>query len=337
MEATVEKLLQGITPGEVTLVEGLAVVPLFSDRAGMLDYVTLNAAISTSSVSVREVDASGSVAELLVSNNAASMVLALDGEELEGAKQNRILNTSVLLPGEGEMVIPVSCTEQGRWAYVSREFKASDSFATPRIRESAKRSVNRALDEDRGFRANQGDIWDGVARLSREAGIHSPTSAMSDVVKARLPDLDRVTEAVPAQQGQCGLLVAAGGQVLGFDLVSRPDAYAQLHRRLLRSYLVETSSTPRRAGALDLTAAIEAFLRAAAGAEERHFKSVGLGDDYRYEGTHIVGSALVHDDEVVHAAFFSTPAEETFGRAAETRSMRTRARFHRDSATRDQP
>ena len=58
-------------------------------------------------------------------------VLFLEGEELVGAKQNRILNTSVLLPARSKIKIPVSCVERGRWAYKSKHF-GSEAGTLPR-------------------------------------------------------------------------------------------------------------------------------------------------------------------------------------------------------------
>ena len=57
----------------------------------------------------------GSVPDLLVENRGDVRVLFLEGEELIGAKQNRILNTSVLVAAHTKVKIPVSCVERGRW------------------------------------------------------------------------------------------------------------------------------------------------------------------------------------------------------------------------------
>ena len=41
-------------------------------------------------------------------------LLLPDGEQLVGAKQNRILNMTVLVAAQSEVTIPVSCVEQVR-------------------------------------------------------------------------------------------------------------------------------------------------------------------------------------------------------------------------------
>jgi len=98
---------------------------------------------------ITEINKGGSVPELKVTNTAMQYVLLLDGEELMGAKQNQVLNATVLLRPNSETVIPVSCTEQGRCAYSSEEFSSSGHVikfhlftdvthaACPRRRESS--------------------------------------------------------------------------------------------------------------------------------------------------------------------------------------------------------
>lgn len=40
----------------------------------------------------------------------------------------------------------------------------------------------------------------------------------------------------------------------------------------------------------------------------------GYGRDYRYEGNRIIGSALVHENTVIHMAFFQVAETEKAGR-----------------------
>lgn len=88
------------------------------------DWLTL--AEAGDRVRTTEVDDEGSVPELRVANLGDLPLLLLDGEQLVGAKQNRILNMTVLVAAHSEVTIPVSCVEQGRWRYQDRRSAPSD-------------------------------------------------------------------------------------------------------------------------------------------------------------------------------------------------------------------
>ncbi len=83
--------------GDAVRHEALSVFPLFSTTSGKVDYRLSDAAMADESLLVEEVSEGGSVPDLLVENKGDLRVLFLEGEELVGAKQNRILNTSVLV------------------------------------------------------------------------------------------------------------------------------------------------------------------------------------------------------------------------------------------------
>src|SRR5437867_2464489 len=105
--------------------KNMTVIPLFSPINHSPDYLTLGEALSRNCLTVTEVSPVGSVPQLKVTNLADVAVLLLDGEELIGAKQNRILNATILLKEKSETIIPVSCTELGRWSYSSPVFSHS--------------------------------------------------------------------------------------------------------------------------------------------------------------------------------------------------------------------
>src|SRR4051794_15815709 len=87
--------------GEPEEHRGVVVAPLFPRRQPRAEYVTLEQAIPLG-FCITELEEAGSVPELLASNPLESDVLLYDGEELIGAKQNRILNITVLVPAGSE-------------------------------------------------------------------------------------------------------------------------------------------------------------------------------------------------------------------------------------------
>ena len=112
---------------------------------------------------VVELDSDGSVPELKVVNKSSKMILILDGEELVGAKQNRIVNTTILIQRNTTIVIPVSCVEHGRWSYDSPRFHSQERMLSSNLRAMKTEQVNYSVRASGEFRANQGAIWDSIA------------------------------------------------------------------------------------------------------------------------------------------------------------------------------
>src|SRR5438128_1202164 len=134
-----ENLIQFGEPREH---RGVVVVPLFPLHDPVASYLTLDEALE-GGLRITEIGESGSVPELAVENPLEASVLLYDGVELVGAKQNRILNVSVLVDKKTTLKIPVSCVEQGRWSRRSAFFSAAPHVASPALR----RDKNMALHE----------------------------------------------------------------------------------------------------------------------------------------------------------------------------------------------
>ena len=124
----------------------------------------------------------------MVNNWADIRVLLLGGEELIGAKQNRVLNTTILLRKNSETVILVSCTERGGWEYISRTFAESGNMLTLSLRKRNIYSLTRSLEETRTYRGDQSALWNGIPRtyfLSRVVSRYR--DALIDTAKAPCP------------------------------------------------------------------------------------------------------------------------------------------------------
>src|SRR5258708_19831803 len=95
----------------------IVVVSIFIGTNDTSNYLTLTEALQQRLATITEVSVAGHVPNVKINNGSELCLLLVDGEELIGAKQNRTLNTSILLAGKSETVVPVSCTEAGRWSY----------------------------------------------------------------------------------------------------------------------------------------------------------------------------------------------------------------------------
>jgi hypothetical protein len=349
MGKSVENYLLGMELGAVQSFEKMAVFPLITSLNGGPEYITLKEALERGVFSVVEVSHGGSVPDLQAENRGDVAVLLLDGEELAGAKQNRILNTTILIGPKTAIKVPVSCTEQGRWTYVSEEFAESGNIMARSLRSEHMREVQENLAACRQYRSNQGEVWNRIADMSLAAGVKSATGAMRDVFSAKKTDLDDYLKSFRIVEGQKGMLVVLDGRAVGLDFVSRPEAFAKLFPKLIKSYAMEAvlssetrgkkkAKKARKQAKKDENQALEtpsaenarAFLKAAAECDEQRHDSVGMGSYYRYGGSSMVGSALAVEDKVVHMAFFSVAATGEAARINTLADMRFRRSFRVD-------
>lgn len=307
MEQVIVEYIKAVEFGDVQACRNMALIPLFAPVNNIPRYLTLREALRQGVLTITEVSDSGSVPELLAKNSSDIPVLLLDGEELAGAKQNRVLNTTILLREKSETVIPVSCTEHGRWQYRTEEFHDSEVIMAGKLRASKARTVTDSLRSETVFRSDQGQVWDDIARMSRCAGVESQTGAMRDVYESKGTGLDEYIRAFPLRDGQKGLLVLIDGSVVGCDMVSLVSAYADLHEKLVKSYAMDAFiEGGETTNAEDRLKAGRAFFEEALSCTEEKYRSVGHGTDYRFEGRRAVGSALVTYGKVIHMAFFRT-------------------------------
>ena len=327
MDQDIKNFINRIKSGDMQVHDNLAVIPLFLDGNGGPSYITLKEALDMGTFIVTEISEGGNVPELKVINKGDIPVILLDGEELSGAKQNRVLNTTVLIAGMSETVIPVSCTEHGRWSYTSSEFRDSDLIMAYNIKRKKARSVMRNVRETGRYASDQGEVWDDIQAMSSNAKVHSSTGAMKDVFESREKDLDDYLNAITMMPEQRGMMVIINGVLMGFDVLSSNTAYAKLHQKLLKSCAIEALLDRKKKTITPNPAIVEGFLQEIITCNETKHKSVGLGIDYRFEGKEKVGTALVHEDNVIHLAFFSLPESEKIGRMAgmsQRRRNRTR-------------
>jgi hypothetical protein len=203
-------------------------------------------------------------------------------------------------------------------------------------RSRKTRSVHHSLETTGFHHSDQGEVWSEIAHLQESAGIHSPTSAMNDVFKAREDDLRKCQDIFKPVPNQVGLIALLDGAPAGVDVVSLTGAYAKIHPKLVRSYTLDGLLDAPKPGEGGLTSrpstlahqsadwATQArqFFDEIVAAEDREFPSIGFGTDHRFKGKALAGSALVYENEVIHAAFFRLDETEQTERMTSYRNRR---------------
>jgi len=306
MQTVIQDYLDKVKVGRKQSHRNLAVFPLLSGYTTALDYMTLDEALAGGLIEVTEVSQGGAVPELKVANGSPRNVLILDGEELVGAKQNRIVNTTILIQAKSTTVIPVSCVEQGRWHYRSPSFSSEERLMSPALRAMKAEHVSRSARDTGRFRSDQGRIWEEISERADRLEAESPTMAMADIYAKERSSLSNYVKHFRAVEMQVGAVFLINGKVVGLDTFGKPETLAKVFRKLVESYALdavdwsEPGSEERHSGA-----EVRTFLEAARTSSVETHSSVGLGTDCRMGSERLAGFALVHEEQVLHLSVFA--------------------------------
>jgi len=261
---------------------------------------------------VGEVSRGGSVPELKVVNKSNRMVLILDGEELVGAKQNRIVNTTILIAGNTATVIPVSCVEQGRWSYRSDKFSSEKRLMSSKLRARKADQVKFSLKNSGRFSSDQGAIWNQVEKMAMNLNAASPSMAMSEILRKEAPSIRKYVRHFDLTESQVGAVFMINGRVAGMDCFGKPETFSKVFEKLVESYALDAIDSLGKnvdKAKKGTKSDVAKFLDASAGCRVETHKSVGQGTDCRLDADGSTGFALAHEGRVLHMSLFAKAAE----------------------------
>lgn len=304
----IESVLSTLEVGEAVLAGNLAVFPLFRPTQAPMDYLLLDEALERDLAHVTEISQAGSVPELAFENASPQRVLLVDGDELVGARQNRIVNISILVGAGKKLVIPVSCVEQGRWSYRSARFAAAKRslFASAKAKKMA--AVSRSMRDTGSRRSDQGEVWADIGEKIASSRVASQTSAMADVYEAVEPDLAAYEKAIEVAEGQAGAVFASGDRVIGLEFFDSPAAFARCFAKIVRAYAMDAREEADPIPKSTTLADVRRFLGEMTKAAMQKYAALGEGEDVRLEGENLAGGALVDGERVVHLAAYRVEA-----------------------------
>ena len=294
------------TFGPAQTFRNLTLVPLMANEPGEADYAILDEALALGTIAIEETSEDGRVPELKVLNHGEKAVLLLDGEELIGAKQNRVLNLSILVPPQSSRTIPVSCVEAGRWSRSSARFSSAPRAHYAEGRREKMQQVTASLRSSGARTSDQRAVWAGIEEKMSRLGSRSRTAAMSAMYEDLQQPLEDFVSAFQAMDGQVGAMFLVNGRPGGVELFDAPATWKKLSPKLVRSYALDAIDRSREPSAPVEPMPARALIDAVRSSDASVFDAVGEGSDVRLTGSDVGGAALVARGRTIHLSAFAT-------------------------------
>jgi hypothetical protein len=298
-----ESFVENLYTGEPVLVGQLEVTPIFIRReTAPLPLLEFEQALARGLVEVTEVSEGGSVPSLFVKNSADRDVIIIDGEMLVGAKQNRVVNTTIVVPAGASVEIPVTCVEQGRWRYSSRNFASGRSHSSSSLRSLKHRTVTDSLRETGRYASDQGSVWGDIRAKMERMGSPSPTMSLTDVYESSVSGEDetRLAEEVGALPGQVGYVAHVRGGFAGGDVFGSEELCRAKLAKLVRGHYLDSLDAYLDFPRLTFEELVVQVRRA----RPEQFAGVGKGAELRFEDISVQGVCKLIDERIPHLAVF---------------------------------
>jgi hypothetical protein len=305
-EEIVFEAVRAVTFGPAQTFRNLTLIPLMANHAHEADYTILDDALALGSVEIGETSEAGQVPELKVLNRGEKAVLLRDGEELIGAKQNRVLNLGILVPPQSSRTIPVSYVESGRWSRSSAHFASAPRTQYAEGRHARMQQVTDSLLASGSRESDQRAVWASIEKKMSRLGSRSDTAAMSAMYEDLKQSLEEFVSAFHAMDSQAGAVFLVNGRPAGIELFDAPATWKKLSSKLVTGYAldaIDRSSEPTGSRA-SMTA--HAVIDAITSSQVSVFAAIGEGSDVRLTGSDVSGAALVARGRTIHVSACAT-------------------------------
>ncbi len=268
-------------------------------------YSTLDEALEVHSIEIAESTESGQVSRIKIINQSNQMIFLMAGEQLVGCKQNRVLNSSIMVPPKAEIPLPVTCVERGRWGYSSRLFSSSRTSSHYGLRAMMSGHAYKSYRSTGMPISDQREVWSEVSRKLDAMGSRSRSDAMQDVYRSYDAKLREIEDELPPPTNCNAVVFAIRGEIVGSDFFDKNATLRKLWKKLVRSCSIDAlEGQPSQDAKSTSPDDISSWLESSAKATQEPFGSPGMGVDVRIEGEDVLGASLVIDDHPIHMELF---------------------------------
>jgi len=228
-----------LEPMPVQRIAGLTLFPLNATVKGNLENLkTFDQLADLGLAKAVENQGYATVTSINIENKSDQSLLLLDGEGIVGAKQNRMIQRSVIVAPNSCHSVPVNCVEQGRWSYSgSRDFQSAAFAISPKMRD-----VKAHLLREKSDHMIQSAIWDEISLLERKLGASSPTKDLDEIITTKQQvSSQEIREFV--QRAPCnGFLVLGSGRPF-IELFGREDLCERFITKSIRTRIADVDES----------------------------------------------------------------------------------------------
>ena len=231
-----------LEPGPMQHIAGLTLFPLKATVKGDLSNLkTFDELASMGLAHAAEQRGGANVTKINIENSSNYWLFMLDGEGIVGAKQNRMMQRSVIIAPHTCNPVPVNCVERGRWSYRGKSaFENADFSISPKMRDIKGEYLKTKED----YRVQEA-MWDEISLLERKLGAQSPTKDLDEIITSKQKVSSREIHRFVRRNPCDGFLVYGSGRPF-VELFGREDLCERFVSKSIRTWIADADDPSSR-------------------------------------------------------------------------------------------
>ena len=264
-------------------------------------YLSLSEAIDKNQVQISEVNKKGLLTKLSVSNKSSDNIIILNGELIIGTqiRQDRIVDSTVLIPGYATVLINTFCGEQYRWSpRLSNKISTSESLYFSSGRANNAADINTKL-------SKQCRIWSEISEKISDFNVKSFTNSVDQIYKKKKVNVEEIVNFFKIPSEAVGVALGINHQLVNIDIFSNNYMLQTYLPKIIRSIALDSFKKISKKSYLKKKN-VHRFLRQIHQANKQKRKVIEgtLGEELQFNSESVAGSILYHKEQTVHFSAF---------------------------------
>ena len=264
-------------------------------------YLSFSEAIAKNQVQISEVNKKGLLTKLSVSNKSSNNIIILNGELIIGTqiRQDRIVDSTVLIPGYATVLINTFCGEQYRWSpRLSNKISTSESLYFSSGRANNAADINTKL-------SKQCRIWSEISEKISDFNVKSFTNSVDQIYKKKKVNVEEIVNFFKIPSEAVGVALGINNQLVNIDIFSNNYMLQIYLPKIIRSIALDSFKKTSKKSYLKKKD-VHRFLRQIHQANKQKRKVVEgtLGEELQFNSESVAGSILYHKEQTVHFSAF---------------------------------
>jgi hypothetical protein len=286
-------VFDNIEVSEQIFLRNLTIYPITGVTKNGFDASTIDEVLHSKRGVFRELD-TPDINTIEFDNRNDDPVLLIDGEEITGSLQNRIIALSSIVEARSTKNISVICAEEGRWDDLGGFQTGHCAYS--QIRTILVKSLHRKIDTQRA-------IWNEINRKLTVTKTISTTSSMHDIYHSLNAEIARYVEDFSSiNHSAIGFIAVASNRILGCDIFCSTKIYHKFELKLIRSYILDAIEHQKKEPNVPDVKKFFTTLHNVL-AKKKVRKKTG---NEKIKGGDFLGQVLIYDKNPVHLSVFPT-------------------------------